>query len=104
MVKSEGRTVLADTGLGHAVTNPGTVKYMFGGTEGPLLDELQSVGVQVGDIDTFFLTNLHLDHVGWNISRNGTGFVANVSQRPLRSSRVRLGRIQHASGLGDIRI
>ena len=46
---------------------------MFGGTEGPLLDELQSVGVQVGDIDTFFLTNLHLDHVGWNISRNGTG-------------------------------
>ena len=41
---------------------------MFGGTEGHLLDELQSVGVQVGDIDTVFLTHLNLDHVGWNIS------------------------------------
>ena len=72
LVKSEGRTVLVDTGLGNAVTNPGIVKNMFGGTKGHLLDELQSVRVQVGDIDTVFLTHLHLDHVGWNISRNGT--------------------------------
>jgi len=71
LVRSQDRTVLVDTGLGTSRTNPGTVDQMFGGTQGVLLDELQSAGVQPGDIDTVFLTHLHLDHVGWNMTQSG---------------------------------
>ena len=71
LVCSQGRTLLVDTGLGTSQTNPGTVDQMFGGTQGVLLEELQSAGYQPGDIDTVFLTHLHLDHVGWNMTQSG---------------------------------
>jgi len=71
LVRSQGRTLLVDTGLGTSQTNPGTVDQMFGGTQGNLLAELQSAGYQPGDIDTVFLTHLHLDHVGWNMTQSG---------------------------------
>ena len=71
LVLSQGRTVLVDTGLGTSATNPGTVDQMFGGTQGNLLGELESAGYQPGDIDTVFLTHLHLDHVGWNMTQSG---------------------------------
>jgi len=69
LVRSQGRTLLVDTGLGNAITNPGTVANLFGGIEGNLLAELKSAGFQPGDVDTVFLTHLHPDHVGWNILR-----------------------------------
>ena len=71
LVRSQGRIVLVDTGLGTSATNPGTVDQMFGGTQGNLLGELESAGYQPGDIDTVFLTHLHLDHVGWNMTQSG---------------------------------
>ena len=52
-------------------TIPGTVVLMFCGTQGNLLGELVSAGYQLGDIDTVFLTHLHLDHVGWNMTQSG---------------------------------
>lgn len=71
LVRSQGRTLLIDTGLGNANTNPGTVTNLFGGIEGNLLAELRSAGFQPGDVDIVFLTHLHPDHVGWNILRTG---------------------------------
>ncbi len=71
LVRSQGRTLLIDTGLGNASSNPGVVANVGGGTDGVLLAELQAAGFQAGDIDTVFLTHLHPDHVGWNITRNG---------------------------------
>ena len=71
LVRSQGRTLLVDTGLGTSATNPGTVDQMFGGTQGNLLAELESAGYQPADIDTVFLTHLHLDHVGWNMTQSG---------------------------------
>ncbi len=72
LLRSEGRTILVDTGIGSAVTNPGTVAMFTGGVDGRLLEELQDVGVSHEDIDTVFLTHLHPDHVGWNL-RPGSG-------------------------------
>ena len=43
---------------------------MFGGTQGVLLAELESAGYKTSDIDTVFLTHLHLDHVGWNMTQS----------------------------------
>ena len=48
--------MLIDTGLGPA--------KMFVFTGGALMDELASAGVKPEDIDTVFLTHLHVDHCG----------------------------------------
>ncbi len=56
LVRSGGRTVLIDTGLGQI--------NMMGFTGGSLLSELASAGVKPEDIDTVFITHLHVDHCG----------------------------------------
>jgi len=73
LVRSEGRTLMVDTGLGNANSNPNVVEKIGGGVDGVLLAELQKAGFQAGDVDTVFLTHLHPDHVGWNVSRSAPG-------------------------------
>ena len=72
LVRSQGRTLLIDTGLGNASSNPGVVANIGGGVDGLLLAELEAAGCQPSDIDIVFLTHLHPDHIGWNVTRNGT--------------------------------
>ena len=67
LVRSEGQTILVDTGLGGAATNPNSIEAMVGGAEGRLMQELQAAGVSPGDINTVFFSHLHFDHVGWNV-------------------------------------
>ena len=62
LVRSRGRTILVDTGIG-----PGPVEIL-GGARGRLLEELKAGGVSPEGVDTVFLTHLHIDHVGWNLS------------------------------------
>src|SRR5690348_15275642 len=65
LLRSGGRTVLVDTGIG---------PYPFalvGGVLGHLLDELQARGVDLAAIDTVFLTHAHGDHIGWNVQESG---------------------------------
>ena len=71
LLRSQGRTILVDTGMGSTVTNPGAVAMFTGGADGHLLEELQAVGVRPEDIDIVFLTHLHPDHVGWNLRPGG---------------------------------
>ena len=71
LLRSQGRTILVDTGLGTNATNPGTVAAFGGGEEGRLLPELQAAGVHPEDVDIVFFTHLHPDHVGWNLIRGG---------------------------------
>ncbi|GAB7051251.1 MBL fold metallo-hydrolase [Catenuloplanes indicus] len=60
MLRSAGRTVLIDTGLGQ-----GTV----------LLDGLAAAGVRPQDVDLVINTHLHSDHVGGNTRPAGGGWV-----------------------------
>ena len=69
LLRSAGKTILVDTGAGSMATNPGTVTAFACGTDGRLLAELRGAGVGPEDVDTVFLTHLHPDHVGWNLSR-----------------------------------
>jgi glyoxylase-like metal-dependent hydrolase (beta-lactamase superfamily II) len=71
VIRSEGRTILVDTGLGTMATNPGSVTLFAGGVDGRLLSDLEEAGVNKDDIDTVFLTHLHPDHVGWNVNNDG---------------------------------
>src|SRR5919106_525990 len=72
LLRSQGQTILVDTGLGSISTNPGTVTAFGGGMDGRLMAELQTVGVNPEDVDTVFFTHLHPDHVGWNLAHGGT--------------------------------
>ncbi len=56
LVRSGDRQVLIDTGLGPA--------NMWGFRGGALVDELTAAGVRTEDIDTVFVTHLHVDHCG----------------------------------------
>src|SRR4029453_211021 len=71
LLRSQGRTILVDTGPGSQATSPGAVQKFGGGSDGRLLAELQAAGVRPEEVDTVFFTHLHPDHVGWNLSQGG---------------------------------
>jgi glyoxylase-like metal-dependent hydrolase (beta-lactamase superfamily II) len=62
-LRSEGRTVLVDTGMGAA----GSPLSKTLGLAGRLMEVLDAAGVRPDDIDVVVLTHLHPDHVGGNL-------------------------------------
>ena len=69
LLRSRGRTILIDTGYG-----AGPIDYI-GGLRGQLMTDLASKKVDPEEVDTVFLSHLHLDHVGWNTSVEGDSVV-----------------------------
>ncbi len=67
LIRSRGRTILVDTGIGPS--SLGMARFF--GTGGHLPDRLRSAGVSPEDIDTVMFTHLHPDHVGWNLQQEG---------------------------------
>ena len=70
LLRSQGRTILVNTGVGSSGTNPGMVASLGAG-DGSLMADLEEAGVRSEDVDTVFFTHLHPDHVGWNLSQGG---------------------------------
>ena len=69
LVRSQGKTILIDTGFGS-----GPVRSI-GGRRGELMLNLATNKVTADDVDIVFLSHLHLDHVGWNTTRRNDGWV-----------------------------
>lgn len=63
VLRSAGRTVLVDTGLGNDKTRAVPLFHM---RDGDFLDRLAAVGIRPEDVDLVVNTHLHNDHVGWN--------------------------------------
>ncbi|MEU4498757.1 MBL fold metallo-hydrolase [Streptomyces sp. NPDC023998] len=64
LLRSEGRTILVDTGIGNDKARPAVPAW-----DHLLLDylgNLQRAGVRPEDVDLVVNTHLHVDHVGWN--------------------------------------
>ena len=61
-VRSQGKIVLVDTGMG-----PGPHPDR-GNRTGDLLNQLKISGVNADDVDIVVHTHLHGDHVGWNLN------------------------------------
>ena len=61
LLRSEGRNILVNTGVGSTATNPGMVTNLNNGVDGRLIDELQAAGVRPDDVDMVFFTHLHPD-------------------------------------------
>lgn len=60
-LRSGGKTVLCDTGLG-----PGPIAFL-GGARGRMLDDMRDKGIDPASVDIVVMTHLHADHVGWNL-------------------------------------
>jgi len=63
LIRSEGRTVLVESGVGG---KPGDRDNASPAEEGTLLTSLAALGVAPDDITDVVNTHLHSDHCGWN--------------------------------------
>ncbi|QKV96374.1 MBL fold metallo-hydrolase [Streptomyces sp. NA02950] len=66
LIRSEGRTILIDTGVGNGRERPAMPFFHQLNTD--YLSGLAAAGVRPEDVDTVICTHLHGDHVGWNTS------------------------------------
>ncbi|MCX5392182.1 MBL fold metallo-hydrolase [Streptomyces sp. NBC_00094] len=64
VLRSGGRTVLVDTGVGNGRERPHSPH--FHRQQGDFLGRLERAGVRPEDVDVVVNTHLHADHVGWN--------------------------------------
>src|SRR5213082_2048597 len=69
LIRSGGRTVLVDTGLGPKPADAPDAPW------GQLMHDFQAKGVPPEDVDTVVMTHLHRDHVGWNLVAQGEKYV-----------------------------
>src|SRR5438105_2812653 len=70
LVRSQGKTVLIETGVGDKERVRAQSTPL---SEGTLLDELRAAGVAPEDVDIVINTHLHADHCGWNTRKNTVG-------------------------------
>lgn len=73
VLRSEGRTILVDTGVGNHKDRP--YAAVWSRLDTPFLDNLAAAGVQPEDVDLVINTHLHIDHVGWNTRLDGRTWV-----------------------------
>ncbi|MCX2953709.1 MBL fold metallo-hydrolase [Lentzea sp. NEAU-D7] len=64
LLRSEGRTILVDTGVGNHKERPYAPVWSHLTTD--FLGNLARAGVRPEDVDVVVNTHLHIDHVGWN--------------------------------------
>jgi glyoxylase-like metal-dependent hydrolase (beta-lactamase superfamily II) len=64
VVRSAGRTIVVDTGIGNDKRRPSIPPFNDLHTD--FLDRLTANGAAPGDVDLVVCTHLHPDHIGWN--------------------------------------
>ena len=66
LIRSDGKTILVDTGIGQRP------REGFATNRANLLENLAAEGVRPEDVDIVLASHLHIDHVGWHtIDRDG---------------------------------
>src|SRR5882757_5549571 len=73
LLRSEGATILVDTGIGNGKDRPGMP--LFHQLDTGYLDNLAEAGVRPADVDVVVITHVHGDHVGWNTYWSGDEWV-----------------------------
>ncbi|MCP2163562.1 MBL fold metallo-hydrolase [Goodfellowiella coeruleoviolacea] len=73
VLRSEGRTILVDTGVGNHKNRP--QMPIFHQLDTDFLDNLAGAGVRPEDVDLVINTHVHADHVGWNTRLDGGDWV-----------------------------
>ncbi|MFD5286298.1 MBL fold metallo-hydrolase [Streptomyces rubrogriseus] len=73
LLRSGGKTILVDTGVGNHKERP--YAPVWSRLETDFLANLARAGVQPEDVDIVINTHLHIDHVGWNTYLDGRSWV-----------------------------
>ncbi|GAB3461112.1 MBL fold metallo-hydrolase [Streptomonospora sediminis] len=73
LLRSGGRTILVDTGVGNYKERP--YSPVWSRRESDFVGELARAGVAPEDVDLVINTHLHVDHVGWNTRLEGRTWV-----------------------------
>ncbi|MER7847702.1 MBL fold metallo-hydrolase [Kitasatospora sp. NPDC096077] len=73
LLRSGGRTILVDTGVGNHKERPHAPVWHR--LETDFLAGLAAAGVRPEDVDLVVNTHLHVDHVGWNTRLDGGSWV-----------------------------
>ncbi|MEV6039771.1 MBL fold metallo-hydrolase [Nonomuraea sp. NPDC052116] len=73
LLRSEGRNILIDTGVGNHKERP--YAPVWSRLDTGFLDNLARAGVRPEDVDLVVNTHLHVDHVGWNTYLDGRAWV-----------------------------
>jgi len=73
LVRSEGRVILIDTGLGNGKYRPYFPNWSY--LDSDYMKNLADAGVTPEEVDVVVNTHLHIDHVGWNTHRVGTDWI-----------------------------
>lgn len=73
LLRSEGKTILVDTGVGNHKERP--YSPVWSHLETDFLANLARAGVAPEDVDIVINTHLHVDHVGWNTFLDGRHWV-----------------------------
>lgn len=66
LIRSEGKTILVDTGYGHKLSQKALQYAGLERPNGDLLAALARLGVEAEDVDIVINTHLHADHCGGN--------------------------------------
>lgn len=72
LINDGGTKIIVDTGMGNVVPEA------MAGIEVPgsqYLDDLAAAGFEPESVDVVICTHLHVDHVGWNVRKEGDRFV-----------------------------
>lgn len=73
LLRSAGRTILVDTGVGNGKERP--YAQVWAHHDSDFLAALAQAGVHPEDVDLVINTHLHIDHVGWNTRLEGRSWV-----------------------------
>lgn len=73
LLRSEGKNILVDTGVGNHKERPYSPVWSHLRTD--FLAGLSRAGVEPEDVDIVINTHLHVDHVGWNTYLDGREWV-----------------------------
>lgn len=71
LVRSEGKTILIDTGLGPKLSEKEIKRWRLDRSAGDLVEHMGRHGVQPEEVDIVINTHLHWDHCGGNTVRSG---------------------------------
>lgn len=82
VLRSEGKTILIDTGVGNDRDRPQSAPFDRLNTD--FLDRLAETGVRPQDVDVVINTHIHYDHVGLEHPATQRRVGADVPQRDLR--------------------
>jgi glyoxylase-like metal-dependent hydrolase (beta-lactamase superfamily II) len=95
LVRSEGKVILIDTGLGTKLDDQGVAHWQLERDGDGLLDALASLKLSPEDVDIVINTHLHSDHCGGNTRREGSQIVATFPRAQYLLQRIEWANATH---------